>query len=153
MDHNPFTISFRAFSQQRCNWRMIEERGKEGKRSYEKLGKKKSLSLLGFMTSFGKGKSSRSVVRKKLYKSSIQKAKEILQVKMMKTGLENEIQEKRVMVESLKATIKDAAETETEYRLLKMRRNELRGELISGIKGIVRMRATEMLLMEELDLL
>ncbi|XWS57827.1 hypothetical protein CRYUN_Cryun09bG0207000 [Craigia yunnanensis] len=91
--------------------------------------------------------STRSVVREKLYKSSNQKAKETLRIKMMKTKLANMIEEKKDMAESLETTKKDAAETEAEYRLLNTRRNELVDELISAINDLEILREMENLLM------
>ncbi|XWS57831.1 hypothetical protein CRYUN_Cryun09bG0207400 [Craigia yunnanensis] len=85
-------------------------------------------------------------VREKLYKSSIQKAKETLRIKMMKTGLANMMEEKRDMAESLEATKTDAAETEAEYGLLNTRRNELMDELIGRTNDFVELRAMENLL-------
>ncbi|XWS57836.1 hypothetical protein CRYUN_Cryun09bG0208000 [Craigia yunnanensis] len=82
-------------------------------------------------------------VREKLYKSSIQKAKETLRIKMMKTGLANMMEEKRDMAESLEATKTNAAETEAEYGLLNTRRNEL----IGRTNDFVELRAMENLLM------
>ncbi|KAB2096287.1 hypothetical protein ES319_A01G098900v1 [Gossypium barbadense] len=82
----------------------------------------------------------RASSRKKLYKSSIQKAKRILRIK---TGLAN----KRVMVESLMASKQDAAKTVASLRSLNMRRNELRDKLNSAIDDLVRWRALETWLM------
>ncbi|XVF06529.1 hypothetical protein REPUB_Repub06bG0056600 [Reevesia pubescens] len=72
---------------------------------------------------------------------------------MMETGLANKIEEKRVMAESLIATKEDAAKTEAEYWLLKMRRNGLREERIGGINDFVTLRRMETLLMLELGFL
>ncbi|XVF06530.1 hypothetical protein REPUB_Repub06bG0056700 [Reevesia pubescens] len=72
---------------------------------------------------------------------------------MMETGLENKIEEKRDMAESLMATKRDTAEIEAESRLLKMRRKELTDELIDGINDLVKLREMETLLMLELGFL
>ncbi|XVF06536.1 hypothetical protein REPUB_Repub06bG0057400 [Reevesia pubescens] len=106
------------------------------------------------MQTKGKGGSTaRSVFRKKLYKSTILKAKETLRIKMMETGLANKIEDKRDMAESLMATKRDTAETKAKSRLLKMRRKELMDELIDGINDFVRLREMETLLMLELGFL
>ncbi|XVF06533.1 hypothetical protein REPUB_Repub06bG0057100 [Reevesia pubescens] len=72
---------------------------------------------------------------------------------MMETGLENKIEEKKDMAESLMATKRDIAETEAESRLLKMRRKQLTDEMIDGINDFVRLREMETLLMLELGFL
>ncbi|XWS57829.1 hypothetical protein CRYUN_Cryun09bG0207200 [Craigia yunnanensis] len=101
------------------------------------------MSFLALQTE-GKWGSTRSLIREKLYKSSIQKAKETLRIKRMKTGLADKIVEKRVMAESLKAT--KTAETQAESSLL-IRRNELVDELNSAINDFVILREMENLLM------
>ncbi|XVF06534.1 hypothetical protein REPUB_Repub06bG0057200 [Reevesia pubescens] len=110
--------------------------------------------LLAVQTKGKRGSTAISVFRKKLYKSSILKAKETLQIKMIETGLANKIEEKiRGMAESLMATKRDVAETKAKSRLLKMRRKELMDELIDGINDFVRLREMETLLMLELGFL
>ncbi|KAK8271850.1 hypothetical protein V6Z12_D11G291100 [Gossypium hirsutum] len=91
----------------------------------------------------GKRRNTRLAVREKLYKSSILKAKEILQFKMMKTGLANKIEEKGVMVESLMATERDAAESVASLERLKMRRKKLTKKLKRKIKDFQKLQALE----------
>nr|KJB44961.1 hypothetical protein B456_007G282100 [Gossypium raimondii] len=91
----------------------------------------------------GKRRNTRLAVREKLYKSSILKAKEILQFKMMKTGLANKIEEKGVMVESLMATKRDAAESVASLERLKMRRKKLTKKLKRKIKDFQKLQALE----------
>ncbi|XWS57834.1 hypothetical protein CRYUN_Cryun09bG0207800 [Craigia yunnanensis] len=106
--------------------------------------KMKELSLV--MRQPKKRGSTRSVVREKLYKSSVQKPKATLRIKMMKTRLANMIEEKKDMAESLETTKTDAAETEAEYRLLNTRRNKLVDELNSAKNDLVILREMENLL-------
>ncbi|MBA0770778.1 hypothetical protein Gotri_019363 [Gossypium trilobum] len=99
----------------------------------------------------GKRRNTRLAVREKLYKSSILKAKEILQFKMMKTGLANKIEEKRVMVESLMATERDAAESVASLERLKMRRKKLTKELKRRIKDFQKLQTLEAELTSEMS--
>ncbi|KAL1145051.1 hypothetical protein V6Z11_A11G272400 [Gossypium hirsutum] len=126
-----------------------------GLRSYTKtrIGKKKSSSSssIGVMTSLtGKGGIPISDGGKKMYKRSIQKAKETTTLKRRKTVMRNKIEQKKLMRESLKTTKRDAAEGKSRYRLLKMMRNELRDEVNGVINDFVRLRALETLVMQEL---
>ncbi|KAK8576188.1 hypothetical protein V6N13_090665 [Hibiscus sabdariffa] len=113
---------------------------------------KQSLFPLMLQTELKRG-GTKLAVRNKLYKSIIQKAKEILHSKTVKTGLTNKIEEKRVMVESLMASKREAAESVASLELLQMRRDELIDQLNSGIDGFQRLRALETLLMLELGLI
>ncbi|MFQ6635080.1 hypothetical protein Gotur_011069 [Gossypium turneri] len=99
----------------------------------------------------GKRRNTRLAVREKLYKSSILKAKEILQFKMMKTGIANKIEEKRVMVESLMATERDAAESVASLERLKMRRKKLTKELKRRIKDFQKLQTLEAELTSEMS--
>ncbi|MBA0742410.1 hypothetical protein Gogos_015470 [Gossypium gossypioides] len=99
----------------------------------------------------GKRRNTRLAVREKLYKSSILKAKEILQFKMMKTGLANKIEEKRVMVESLMATERDAAESVASLERLKMRRKKLTKKLKRRIKDFQKLQTLEAELTSEMS--
>ncbi|KAK8648787.1 hypothetical protein V6N13_129530 [Hibiscus sabdariffa] len=87
--------------------------------------------------------SSKLGIGRKLYKSSIQKAKEILRIKRMKSGLSD-------MVESFTEAKKDAAETAARLGSVTVTRNELMGMLNSGIHDLERLRESEALLMLEL---
>ncbi|KAB2005443.1 hypothetical protein ES319_D11G270000v1 [Gossypium barbadense] len=138
-----------------------QERGDEGQRcvgglrSYTKtrIGKKKfsSSSSIGVMTSLtGKGGIIISDGGKKMYKRSIQKAKETTRLKRRKAVLRNKIEQKTLMRESLQASKRDAAEGKSRYRLSKMMRNELRDEVNRVIKDFVRLRALEILVMQEM---
>ncbi|KHG01492.1 putative aldo-keto reductase 1 [Gossypium arboreum] len=99
----------------------------------------------------GKRGNTRLAVREKLYKSSILKAKEILQFKMMKTGLANKIEEKRVTVESLMATKRDAAESVASLERLKMRRKKLTKKLKRRIKDFQKLQTLEVELTSEMS--
>ncbi|KAH1083460.1 hypothetical protein J1N35_023221 [Gossypium stocksii] len=99
----------------------------------------------------GKRRNTRLAVREKLYKSSILKAKEVLQFKMMKTGLANKIEEKRVMVESLMVTKRDAAESVASLERLKMRRKKLTEKLKRRIKDFQKLQTLEAELTSEMS--
>ncbi|XP_039022501.1 uncharacterized protein LOC120154968 [Hibiscus syriacus] len=77
--------------------------------------------------SVNKCKRNKLAVGKKLYKSSIQRAKEIVRIKRRESGLAKMIEEKRMMTESLRATQRDAAEAEERLRLMERRRDEMIG--------------------------
>ncbi|MBA0861581.1 hypothetical protein Goshw_029269 [Gossypium schwendimanii] len=98
----------------------------------------------------GKGGITISDGGKKMYKRSIQKAKETTRLKRRKAVMRNKIEQKKLMRESLKATKRDASEGKSRYRLLKMLRNELRDEVNRVINDFVRLRALETLVMQEM---
>ncbi|XP_039006086.1 uncharacterized protein LOC120133597 [Hibiscus syriacus] len=77
--------------------------------------------------SFVLARRSRLAVGKKLYKSSIQRAKETVRVKRRESGLEKMIEKRRMMMESLRATQREAAEAEERLRLVERRRDEMNG--------------------------
>lgn len=70
---------------------------------------------------------------------------------MMKTGLANKIEEKRVTVESLMATKIDAAESVASLERLKMRRKKLTKKLKRRIKDFQKLQTLEVELTSEMS--
>ncbi|MBA0618887.1 hypothetical protein Godav_028154 [Gossypium davidsonii] len=70
---------------------------------------------------------------------------------MMKTGLANKIEEKRVMFESLMATKRDAVESVASLERLKMRRNKLTKKLKRKIKDFQKLQTLEAELTSEMS--
>ncbi|KAK8634104.1 hypothetical protein V6N13_014933 [Hibiscus sabdariffa] len=118
----------------------------EGQRSLGKLGKTTNLGKGGRTLSI-------SVVGKILYKKRVQKAKETLGVRTKETGLESKMRQKELMAASLMAAKRDAAGTESSYRLANMRKKKLMDKLDTALSELVRARAVETLVMQELGFL
>ncbi|KAL4376636.1 hypothetical protein GQ457_02G032800 [Hibiscus cannabinus] len=72
---------------------------------------------------------------------------------MKESSPESKMRQKELMAGSLMAAKEDAGGTESRYRLMKMTRKKLMGELDTALNELVRFRALETLVMQELGFL
>ncbi|KAL4353419.1 hypothetical protein GQ457_06G017770 [Hibiscus cannabinus] len=100
--------------------------------------------------SASKSKRGRLAAGKRLYKSSIQRAKTSVRMKMRANRMADMMEEKRMMEGSLRASRRDAAETEERLRLVETTRNRLLPEFNGITILFMLLRALEALLISTL---